>query len=372
MNRIVLIGNGFNIAHSLRTSYADFIHWYWTQIGYCLLRAESNKVSDELCSFTLIPSQYYSIWFQFWQQSNLPKNNPHLPRFGDEAVEQIKDHKEYCDFQYKSDFFKRINESIETKGWVDIENEYYMSLKDNMGIAGRYERATMEKLNGQLTFLRNKLIEYLKKETQKDVKLFDEIKDNIYRPIAPPELAISAVYHLETLTPECILLLNFNYTNTPERYLQGDAEINYIHGQLDNPDGVIFGYGDEMDEDYNKLQNLNDNEYLKNIKSIRYLESDNYRKVLQLIESDQFQVCIMGHSCGNSDRTLLNTLFEHPNCVSIKPYYYINKEGKDNYLDLVMNIRRNFNDPAKYRDRVVKKPFCEPLTGEKPGVIVME
>ena len=29
MNRILLIGNGFDLAHSLKTSYADFIDWYW-------------------------------------------------------------------------------------------------------------------------------------------------------------------------------------------------------------------------------------------------------------------------------------------------------------------------------------------------------
>ena len=31
MNRLVLIGNGFDLAHGLKTSYADFINWYWDQ-----------------------------------------------------------------------------------------------------------------------------------------------------------------------------------------------------------------------------------------------------------------------------------------------------------------------------------------------------
>ena len=31
MNRIVLIGNGFDLAHGLKTSYMDFIDWYWEQ-----------------------------------------------------------------------------------------------------------------------------------------------------------------------------------------------------------------------------------------------------------------------------------------------------------------------------------------------------
>lgn len=28
MNRIVLIGNDFDLAHGLKTSYEDFINWY--------------------------------------------------------------------------------------------------------------------------------------------------------------------------------------------------------------------------------------------------------------------------------------------------------------------------------------------------------
>ena len=124
---------------------------------------------------------------------------------------------------------------------------------------------------------------------------------------------------------------------------------------------MIFGYGDELDESYKEFLRNNDNEYLKNIKSIRYLESPNYRGMLQFIESAPYQVYIMGHSCGNSDRTLLNTLFEHRNCVSIKPYYHKKEDGSDNYLDIVQNICRNFTDMKLMRDRVVNKTFCEPL-----------
>ena len=130
---------------------------------------------------------------------------------------------------------------------------------------------------------------------------------------------------------------------------------------LTPPNSMIFGYGDELDDEYKNILNTSNNEYLKNIKSIRYLESSNYRKMLQFIESAPYQVYIMGHSCGNSDRTLLNTLFEHNNCVSIKPYYYQKEDGTDNYLEIVQNISRNFTDMKLMRDRVVNKTFCEPL-----------
>ena len=144
-------------------------------------------------------------------------------------------------------------------------------------------------------------------------------------------------------------------------YLKPDFRINYIHGELEKPESVIFGYGDELDEDFKKIKELDNSECKKNIKSIKYLEAANYREVLQFIESAPFQVYIMGHSCGNSDRTLLNTLFEHKNCISIKPYFYINEKGENNYFDIVQNISRNFTDMKLMRDRVVNKTNCKTM-----------
>jgi hypothetical protein len=54
----------------------------------------------------------------------------------------------------------------------------------------------------------------------------------------------------------------------------------------------------------------------------------------------------MGYSCGLSDRTLLNTIFEHNN-RSIKFYYETKDDNgvviKDNYTEIIQNISRHFN-----------------------------
>ena len=166
------------------------------------------------------------------------------------------------------------------------------------------------------------------------------------------------------MLPDAIMFLNFNYTNTIKLYISRYylESNNHIHGNINDLNSIIFGYGDELDSDFQKLKESNTPGCLQNVKSIRYLEAPNYRRVLSFIESAPFQVLIMGHSCGNSDRTLLNTIFEHKNCVSIKPYYYRDVEkGIDNYMELVQNISRNFTDMKLMRDRVVNKTQCQPL-----------
>ena len=66
MNRVILIGNGFDLAHGLKTSYEDFINWYWEQWGK-KLRSSSNKIeTDPFCSFVLKEDVGLGGWYLVW------------------------------------------------------------------------------------------------------------------------------------------------------------------------------------------------------------------------------------------------------------------------------------------------------------------
>lgn len=370
MNRIVLIGNGFDLAHGLKTRYEDFINWYWDQRLHGIILEHQAVSADELCSMKIYPTSGYDNWYLF-SCGNSYFKNPFKNEWnitGREFIEELESKPDCFDIKY-SPFLKNICKNIKTKGWVDIENEYYSLLERRIAQINNYTEKDVKYLNLQLDVLRYKLIEYLKQEQMKGVDIIDTIKEKIYRPIKLQEISVASKNLLDKsslgdVNPIATMLLNFNYTQTPEQYItnQSNVKLIYIHGKINEPKSVIFGYGDELEDNYKKLQNLNENECLRHIKSIHYMESDNYRKVLEFIEADTFQIIIMGHSCGNSDRTLLNTLFEHRNCVSIKPYYYINDKGEDNYLELIQNISRNFTDMKLMRDRVVNKTYCETIS----------
>lgn len=410
MNRIVLIGNGFDLAHGLKTKYVDFIEWYWREWGNRLKMSHKGEEEDNVCKFTL-RKQHYD-WF------NTLHNKYQFitiltPRNGYEIAEFVRKEPGVCDFYVKSPLFNKICDEVETKNWVDIEDVYYYFLKSS---------DNPKQINDDLEFLKNKLVDYLKSLQEATVNPI--IKKQILAPISKEEIAIESKSQWEEMMkerlnyddiewknlfdgyytdygslrsaecsiehfknefatdirsgtfdnvresicpefrlPDNIMLLNFNYTNTADMYLPKADKftVNHIHGTLRNPESVIFGYGDERDDEYEVLMKKDDNEYLQHIKSFRYLEASNYRNMLSFIESAPYQVCIMGHSCGLSDRTLLATLFEHPNCVSIKPYYHRKEDGSDNYRELVQNIARNFTSPSLMRDRVVRKDRCEPL-----------
>ena len=417
MNRIILIGNGFDLAHGLKTSYADFIDWYWGEWKERLLHSESKSEEDGLVSFKLNDSNSEINWAFIWDWYIRIKD-PYKPWDNKKILEFAKSNKEWSDVVITSPILEELCKQLNDndRKWVDIENVYFKHLCN--------DNEKPEKVNFELSVIRNRLIDYLNEiQNAAPKELFKaNIQKMMLAPFDKRDFAINAmdswksmirqrfdypkevwselissclnpnsvwiensrienffsdyseqiryngiegieenVLPLGFFLPDRVLMLNFNYTNVADSYFPkvDRLSVNHIHGELSNPESVIFGYGDEIDENYKKLSNKNDNEYLTNIKSIKYLESSNYRNLLDFIESDSYQVFIMGHSCGNSDRTLLNTLFEHKNCVSIKPFYFIRKDGTDNYMELVQNISRNFTDMKLMRDRVVNKTFCE-------------
>ena len=363
MNRIILIGNGLDLAHGLPTGYKDFINWYFNQWLQRLRTYPEKNISDDLCSFSLIKD---TSWCAYLYERISTVNPPS----GLEFIEFLKEQKEDCIVRF-TPFMESICKCMETKGWVDIENEYYCLLTNFLNAdTNKYESPKI--LNKELVYLKYSLVQYLKQVQDKLLcrtnNLNPEITKLIQESVNETDISCTELPKVKNTTPksiERIMVLNFNYTKTAEviesETFIPEIIINHIHGVLSNPKRIIFGYGDELDEGFKALLKLNENEFLAEIKSVRYLETDRYRKLLEFIESDLYQVYIMGHSCGNSDRTLLNTLFEHKNCVSIKPFYYRNESGTDNYLDIVQNIMWNFTDMKMMRDRVVNKEYCQPL-----------
>ena len=165
MNRLIILGNGFDIAHGLPTKYNDFITWYISEWYSYLETSYKHTESDRLCTFSL--KDHRISWKEFFQSYSTPKGEAFigfLTRYPDVFV-----------LKYSS-FMSRISNSIESRGWVDIENEYYNLLKEYVD-AGESKLAC--ELNDQLDFIREKLTEYLSniQENMSGEFISEEIKN---------------------------------------------------------------------------------------------------------------------------------------------------------------------------------------------------
>ncbi len=426
MNRIIIVGNGFDLAHGVKTSYKDFIEWYFGEVVEKLKRDYYYK--DDLLEIktgrNAIDMSIYTNPIDMSTYIDNAKSNL-------EIIKKMKDIGKEFTFKF-SPLLERIIKDVGNKGWVDIETDYYELLKDY----ALNKRGDVKQLNEELSYIEKKLIEYLKIEQDKFDEFYieEDLQDIIYEPFSDISVSLKGKKCLdehieqdckdkendnlriklenygydikkvsdyidylfnkskelnksisnfirterfskgdkfpkELLLPNSIMLLNFNYTKIADKYMTRYFQRlpNHIHGELNDENSVIFGYGDELDNKYKEIEELNNNEFLNKIKSVKYLERDKYRKLLYFLELEPFQVYVMGHSCGNSDRTLLNTIFEHENCVSIKLFYHKKSDGTDNFTEIVQNITRNFNDKKLLRSIVVDKTCCEPMPQSKFG-----
>ena len=380
MNRIILIGNGFDLAHDLETSYQNFIDWLWKDLATNIKKIKDGKFEDGIF---LAKGVIGCSKEGYTDLQNLELNITN----------------NYVKVTPINSFYEILKAKISLQNWVDIEEEYYQQIKNILrNDSKEYKndkggKTAIEKLNGDFEIIKQKLEDYLShivsKGTLSEIRSMHGIFCDSFKHQDFPNNKKILLYNilknskdnyycdasLKNIFPPNILVVNFNYTKTDSIYCNYVKTLNppnfpsfniksiNIHGELkseENP--IVFGYGDELADEYKELEKTQNKEYFKNIKSIKYLKTNNYRELLNFADSDYFQVYTLGHSCGNSDRTLLNTLFEHDNCVSIKPFFHKKEEdGKEinDYEEIVINISRNFpNKKALLRERVVNKTNC--------------
>ena len=373
MNRIILIGNGFDLAHNIKTSYYHFLSYFWEEL--------QNKIQDN----QFIGQRYEDDFIIF---DKVPRN--WLTGKGYITIKKtLQD--SHTALRFKNKFLENLCKGIETLNWVDIESDYYTLLK--ACFQNPSPGNTITKLNEDFLAIKEDLELYLKMVEDDFIKKFPSNRDDIslkrniseeiysdfklrdfsetsikklteqeYQRILPTlkgieenqitiqevtddireqrlvsiivnlddkdrrkkirELLVSSVSpNYFRFRPKEILFLSFNYTSTETEYNSAPTDDEYkeriptstihIHGELGNKkdNKIIFGFGDEIDKDYKAIEDLDDNNYLENIKSIKYLESNSYKSLLEFINSDDYQIFIFGHSCGITDRTLLNTIF---------------------------------------------------------------
>jgi hypothetical protein len=328
MNKLYLIGNGFDLAHGLKTRYSDFLLWYINKSIRLFNESKSNIYKDDLM---VLDSNGYKI----------------------SEFESLKTFKECLSklrisIQPKNILFENILNQSDDQSWVDIEYEYYSILltlykKIEKHNSTKFEGSDklIKDVNNCFEFIKEQLIEYLK---------------TIQSPIKSKEIESRFNSELQKKNFDKVLFLVFNYTNTIELYLNllklKSPQVIYIHGQLgDDKNPIIFGYGDEMDEYYQKLENLNLNEFLKNMKAFSYLKTSNYKDLSRFIGDGDYTISIMGHSCGLSDRVLLNSIFCHKNCRGIRIFFYKKDEMINDFFEKTQEISRHFTIEQKNRMR---------------------
>lgn len=214
MADLVIVGNGFDIAHKLKTKYIDFIEYI------CVLEKEPIYIAD---GWGLEDSM---------SKEDQAKN---------ELYEKLKK------YIPEEDLWYSLEESL---GQLDYEqlkednSEYFIGYgDDNWKDSANHDYQFM--INEELNFT-------------------DEMTRQFTNWIETINTMVQPLPHLEHIMTSSNIYLNFNYTDTLESsYGISESSIKYVHGKAKRKDKLILGHHDDSFWSREDLSMMTDEEYGK-------------------------------------------------------------------------------------------------------------
>lgn len=322
MKNLVIIGNGFDLAHELRTSYQHYVEFV----------IDSKNKTPNLFNDLLKANSQNKFPSLIELKNMVTSKTGQIPN----------SHRSY----FENMFFRHAFEDMVTN-WCDMERLYY------------------EKL---ISISKNETNIWSKpKAFHKD---FDQIKSSLelYLENEQSRFKETTVYRdffNRLQQTENNLILNFNYTSTVSKYNINHKRIPiiHIHGELkkhENP--IIFGYA-ANDKESRELINIGDPDYMRNIKKHCYKRTSNEKRLIAYLEENHdIDVIVLGHSCGSSDKLILNQIFNHKNTRSINVFYYNSYESfyqTQVNIDRIMDNDENFKKLVDFQSSIRMPQFSD-------------
>lgn len=365
MNTLFIIGNGFDLANGLGTRYEDFLFWLFNKELTEALEnhnGEQNyttKTNQVFHSFT-ISSQFDTNSKDIFKTTVTNQLNTYT-NLNDIKKNFIDETHIFEKLNFKNRIIKSSIDNYNSANWSDIEWQYFKLLSEILSPYKGNQLIDHTANNVSKLVQLNKDLDHLARE----LNTYLRYKHDTFN----PNMELVNKYNQILLRHEGSnnLILNFNYTSTISHCpIANEYDLIQIHGALGQINPLVFGYGDETTLLYKEMEDQNDFEFLRHTKSSRYAENDNYSKVHLFINEsapgsfndpisingDEYEIVVLGHSCGLSDRVLLKELMEKENCTKIHVYYYDDKNGNTDFLKTVSNISRHFKNKVEMRSKV--------------------
>lgn len=203
MNRIILIGNGFDLAHKLDTRYCDFLDYLWGNIINGLkekIDINNSKYEDEDKLLSLeLKSQSFLFFFQDLELSKYTDIKIAITR--DQNRDRYKCSPE---LNFNNNFFESLTNEFSCGNWVDIETFYYEELKND-----KNDQEKIKKLNSDFKQIKELLEEYLSKIDIEKQDRIDDLYSDIYSRIRLEDLSVKGRnIFIETLIERIDKLIN--------------------------------------------------------------------------------------------------------------------------------------------------------------------
>lgn len=365
---ILILGNGFDLAHDLPTSYLDMFRFFKALNALYAWRGGPNRFEDFRFHNFPYTDKKYEFTFNYLKDAFEQKFENKKVLDGKNPIEEMhRLLKENVWFKY----FKWLIDGNKMRGinWIDFESEICKIVKEldeeqkNLYVEFR-NRNTQGKRSSQLMrfiyfldmYPRNNGSMKEHAKTYRDAldKMYKHLRDfvrciEIYLVQVVEKTSVRLISpDIGALSPDRIL--SFNYTHTYENsygsYTQHiNQNIHHLHGETKDvgENNMVLGV-DEFYLDERKNTCTNYNIFKKFTQRILYETGFQYRGWICTLKhanptrvniyNDPSKIYIFGHSLDVTDCDVLEEFFRLPH-VQIIIYYYDKQQQVQQIANLV-------------------------------------
>lgn len=346
---ILIIGNGFDLAHKLPTKYTDFLDFLE---NVRILKEEmpqnleqlSDKIDENLRQYLFnsnssrldINSKHQNYITEMYE---LSKDNLWITWFNQERKLNKTLGKYWIDFEAEiSKVIQKIESTLlelsPIEECIDNYNELRFELNKypifNLFINKIYDIDKSDEINME------RITEKLHNDLNKLIRCFEIYLEDFVKNIDISQLSLD-IYNLNVDK-----ILTFNYTNTYQKLYYTDVDCDHIHGKADinnniESDNMVLGIDDYLNED-EKFTNTNFIEFKKYYQRLIKGTNCDYKKWIDEINQTKsftkHNVYIFGHSLASTDRDVLLGFIENEKTI-ITIYYNNSNQYSDQICNLV-------------------------------------
>lgn len=328
---LLVIGNGFDLAHGLKTKYTDFLDFFNKQFS-------NIEISEQFFNIGEINP------FRKIIQASIDSKD-------DEALhENLKNYMQAPFGNFWIAYFNKIREDRHNRigeGWVDFEREVER-------VIGQLEKLLLHSadFDENDSILKEIMGDYFNKSaeivTQEfipklnwDLKILTLFLE-FYLIEEEKKLSIAPKSFFKKLNVQAVI--SYNYTDTFRAvYKKGKTNIpvHFVHGQL-GEHNLVLGIGETLSgEEKNNFTVCAS--FKKFFQSIKYKLGNDYRNILPSKPDiyNKWQIVFYGHSLDSTDKDSLKRLLKKAEDFPVKIYYYDDDDYNQQIANAIQLIEKD-------------------------------
>lgn len=342
-NNLLIVGNGFDLEHGLKTHYTDFFDTINNRVS------PKNEIILNNHKYLIEDNNLLLYLLEEYKQNKLQGNNwidieTELKKIIT-LIEEIRTN----NFIDNMNYYTGENEytiihKIQSKSSYYFKNYLFPFTIGTTGInfykyvKEKYD-TSIKNLEKNLNELTNMLKDYLLEQDISDIKKTKDISDIDYK-----------ITHV----------LSFNYTDTFRQLYSDidDDKIDFIHGSL-NKNNLVLGINETLTED--TANKIVDTVYFKKYFQRIYKKTD-YKYVSWLDPTDYKNyadfdtVYIHGHSLDESDKEILEKIINSvlkKYTPTVKIFYYDEKHYRQEVTNLIKILGKDVFQKYYFQNRII-------------------